>query len=242
MPASSYFHDAGLNHVLWEGNDGGGFNADNIHGTSNFGTAFRNRWNGLESGKTSQTSPIIIQAANRYMNIVGNVLGALNYHTQYESNAPSGTNSNRAVYVLGWSSNGYTGSLPNDTKVASTMMRWGNYDVVTGARFNAAEVPSGLSLYGNPVPSNTTLPPSLYLSSKPSWFGSVQWPAIGPDVSGGAVPDVSGHAHKIPARVCYESTPNTNAILNFNANKCYTGGGTSTSPAPAPATNVRIIR
>jgi hypothetical protein len=28
------------------------------------------------------------------------------------------------------------------------------------------------------------LSPSLYLDSKPSWFGSLDWPAFGPDVAG----------------------------------------------------------
>jgi hypothetical protein len=40
------------------------------------------------------------------------------------------------------------------------------------------------------------LPASLYLASKPSWFGKVTFPPIGPDVS--------GHANKIPAQIRYE--------------------------------------
>jgi hypothetical protein len=31
--------------------------------------------------------------------------------------------------------------------------------------------------------NDTTLPSSLYLTSKPIWWRSMQWPAIGPDVS-----------------------------------------------------------
>jgi hypothetical protein len=30
--------------------------------------------------------------------------------------------------------------------------------------------------------NDTTLPASLYLTSKPSWWGSMQWPAIGPEL------------------------------------------------------------
>jgi hypothetical protein len=245
MQTSSYFHDAGIDNVLWEGNDGNGFQADNIHGTSNFGTAFRNRWNGWETGKDLQTSPIIIQAANRFMNIVGNVLGEPGYHTVYESNAPSGSNPNKSIFTLGWSNNGYTGSLPNDAKVASTMLRWGNWDVVTGTRFNASEVPSSLSAYASATPSSNVLPASLYKSAKPGWFGSVGWPAIGPDVTGGDLSNVQGHAYKIPARLCFERTPSANGVLNFNANTCYGNTTTppaSTVPAPAAPTGVRIIK
>jgi hypothetical protein len=54
------------------------------------------------------------------------------------------------------------------------------------------------------VPASQTLPSSFYLPSKPSWFGSVAWPAIGPDVTGGNISGYAGHANKIPARVCYE--------------------------------------
>ena len=67
-----------------------------------------------------QTSAIIVQSSNRYMNLVGNVLGEPGYHTNYESNAPSGSNPNKSIFTLGWSNNGYTGNLPNDPKVAST--------------------------------------------------------------------------------------------------------------------------
>ena len=80
-----------------------------------------------------------------------------------------------------------------------------------------------------------TLPASLYLAARPSWFGAAAWPPIGPDVTGGNVSDVGGLVHKIPAQLCYENTSKTNGILNFNANNCYSG-------APPAPTNLRIIR
>src|SRR5581483_10023420 len=102
----------------------------------------------------------------------------------------------------GWSPKS---GVPSDPLVKGTMLRWGNYDTVNGSvRFVAAEVPSGLSQFSNPVPSTQTLPPSLYLSSKPSFFGSTPWPAIGPDVTSGT--ETGGHAFRIPARRCYDST------------------------------------
>ena len=109
------------------------------------------------------------------------------------------------------------------------MMRWGNYDTVNAAnRFASGEVPSGISPYGNSVPANQTLPASFYLSAKPSWWGIMPWPAIGPDVTGGNIANVGGHAYKNPAQVCYESVmggplngasaPNP---LTFDAASCY---------------------
>ena len=119
------------------------------------------------------------------------------------------------------------------------MFRWGNYDAVNAnVRWNSAEVPSGLAKYPQTVPPDHNLPPSFYLSAKPAWFGTTPWPAIGPDVSGGNIANVGGHAFKIPAQRCYESTPMTAGILNFNANNCYTiSSGTLSAP-----TSLRIIR
>src|SRR5207245_2242801 len=85
-------------------------------------------------------------------------------------------------------------------------LRWGNYDTVSASfRFDAAEVPTGLTNFANSVPATHVLPPSLYLSAKPSWWGTVPWPAIGPDVAGGDIPGYGGHVYKIPARRCYEN-------------------------------------
>ncbi|HYM25509.1 MAG TPA: hypothetical protein VEU08_19960, partial [Vicinamibacterales bacterium] len=45
------------------------------------------------------------------------------------------------------------------------------------------------------------LPNSFYLTAKPAWFGTLSWPAIGPDVTGGA--GAGGKAGLIPAWNCY---------------------------------------
>jgi hypothetical protein len=252
MQASSYHHTAGIAYTLFEGNDGIGFTADAIHGTTHFMTAFRNHWPGYDpkgcsvSGKTAQTIPIHIYANNRYFNIVGNVLGsAIRNHTNYEGFAASaGTpgpdpGANRSIYMLGWSGNQEKDSnVANDPLVRTTLLRWGNHDYVTGTRFNGSEVPSGLSLYMNPVPPNTTLPSSFYLSAKPSWFGSIAWPSVGPDVAGVTGP--GNKVIKIPARVCFETvmggTGTETSPLNFNASNCYAGG----AQLPAPS-NLRVL-
>jgi hypothetical protein len=231
MQSSSYFHAGGIGFVLFEGNDGIGFTADAIHGTADFGTVFRNLFTGWEPGKSQQTVPIHIYTYNRYMNVLGNVLGRSGYHNRYESAAPSGTGGNTAIYTLGWSGNGGStdSGVPNDSRVKTTLFRWGNYDVVNGAVvWNAAEVPSTVSPYGNPVPGSQTLPASLYLPGKPSWWGAVPWPPIGPDVTGGQ--DPSGHAYKLPAHLCYDLTSKTGGILNFNAAACYSSVQDTTPP------------
>jgi len=105
---------------------------------------------------------------------------------------------------------------PNDwdPQVSAYLMRWGNYDVVTGAaRFcgnlndtgwsgtcgSASEVPTTLSSYSNQVPSygdtvagQPVMPPSFYYSSEPTFLGSIAWPVAGPDVTSGDLGICSG--------------------------------------------------
>jgi hypothetical protein len=238
MPGMFGSHDAGTGMNLFEGNVGNEFVMDLSHGTSNLPTLFRNQLTGLEPNKTqSNTAVINILGYNRLINIIGNVLGTSGYHTVYEdSQTPSGTpgNPDRSIYLLG-----YTGvferislGLPYDPLVVSTLLRWGNYDYATKqTRWKPAEIPAG-----NAVPATQTLPPSFFLSSRPSWWGTMPWPAIGPDVTGGQ--DPSGHAYQIPAQVCYKNTlKNADGTLVFNANKCY---GNTVPPPPAPPKNLKV--
>ena len=240
MQPSQLIHDAGVDNLLLEGNVGAGLQSDLFHGTSNFVTAFRNYYNGWETGKTQNTIPIQIQAKHRFYNFVGNVLGRSAYHNNYQSTPPSGTNGGTSIYVLGWSGQqGTTDNIVtvNDPLVVTTSLRWGNYDTFTGtSRFLASEVPSALSDYPNPVPSSQTLPASQFLSSSPTWFvtpfGTVPWPPIGPDVAGG--PGPGGHAYKIPAQLCYEnSSTGGDGTLVFNAGNCYRS-------TPAPPSNLIV--
>src|SRR5262249_40278670 len=179
--------------------------ADLFHGTQNFNTAFRNRWNGFEPNNgtttTGHTNPIIIYPFNRFQNLVGNVLGSTARHNTYQFTSTSTTGTaSQAIYLLG------TGPVncckAGDPLVVSTLYRWGNYDTVTGTvRWVASEVPSGLGQFAQPVPADHTLPASLYLSAKPGWWpAQVPWPAIGPEVTGGNIAGAGGHADLIPAQ------------------------------------------
>lgn len=215
-------HDAGTGMNLFEGNIGNQFIMDLYHGTGSFATLFRNRLAGTEPGKTQwgNTIPINIWAFNRFINVVGNVLGTLGHHRIYEDSvAPTAIRGTpeRSIYVLGFSGSSEYQPLGVDPLVMTTMLRWGNYDYATGrAHWNPEEVPAG-----HPVPSSQTLPASLFLPARPAWWGALPWPAIGPDVSGGH--DPAGHTHKIPAQVCYENTPrDAEGRLIFDANACYT--------------------
>jgi hypothetical protein len=215
-------HDAGTGMNLFEGNVANAFLMDLYHGASALATLFRNRLTGTEPGKKQgNTVPVNIWAYNRSVNIVGNVLGTPGYHRVYEdSRATTETrrDPDRTIYVLGYSGVGANISdrIAYDPRVASSLLRWGNYDYATRQTWwSPSEIPAG-----NPVPPNRILPASLFLPGRPSWWGTTRWPPIGPDVSDGD--DPAGHAHRIPAQVCYEtSAKNADGSLFFDPGKCY---------------------
>jgi hypothetical protein len=244
---SVFLHAGGIDNVLIEGNVGAGLYSDLFHGTHHFVTVFRNRYNGWESGRTDNLHAVNLWPFSRFFNIVGNVLGESGRQNTYDV-TPSSSGS-QPIYMVG------TGTVnccsAGDANVATTLLRWGNYDTVTGAaKFASSEVPSSLgggqAPYANPVPSSQTLPASLYQSAKPAWWPSAKpWPAIGPDVNGGNIPNVAGHAYSVPAQDCYSSVMSGPAdgsgnVLSFNAAACYAQGAPS-GTAPAAPTNPRII-
>lgn len=229
---------------LFEGNSTGPcVEFENQYGESWMNTVFRNRCGGHETSTwTFQTPPIMIYARHRFHNIVGNVLGYSGYHTRYEANQGQGIsqgNCNLSIYTIGMGDNckAGAGAFPSDDSLSrTTVMRWCNWDTVNAATAcSSGEVPSGLSLYANAVPTANTLPASFYLSAQPPWWGSMPWPAIGPDVSGGNAANIGGAgvAYKIPAQVCFESVMggaygDTSAKV-FNPNVCYYGASAGSS-------------
>lgn len=81
----------------------------------------------------------------------------------------------------------------------------------------------GSTTWGNGV--KRTLPASFYLSEKPDWWGDISpFPAIGPDVTGGAGP--GGHVNRIPAEVCFYTKMGgkeggAGSPRSFDAASCY---------------------
>jgi hypothetical protein len=248
MPMLNANHDVNAFN-LFEGNNTPSVNNDNGHGTGNLSTYFRDRMRGQSTPvKNNGLIAADIAAYNRGMNFVGNVMGTSGAQNNYQQIGRFTTGS---VWSLDKASQTNTGVQP-DPLVHQSLLRWGNYDVVSGTvRWcgnssspgwsttcrSTSEIPTvGLKfINGNPVPASMTLPPSFYLAGQPyfwrtSW-GTPPWPAIGPDVRGGIAPDgVDGHSHPIPAQLCHMKSPvdpvyqqTDPRILLFNAAKCYQG-------------------
>lgn len=223
---------------LYEGNDSGQIFFDNIHGLCFFVTMYRNLFsrcanqplcNFAEAG-----SAMMLHANNRFFNALHNIMGSSTW-VDYEDDAPGGVDGT-TIWLMGAAgTHGCSAPCPTaDSNVKRTTYRYCNWDNVTssndtgtndatGTVTNSAEVPTGISNYPQTfVPSScTSMPSSLFRSSKPSYFGSVTWPAIGVDVSSGNATNTGttptgGHANKIPARVCYEAATNDGAYPSSN--------------------------
>lgn len=242
-------HNSGEMLNLYEGNDTLGFLGDIIHGSHFMDTLYRNFFDGHRINTPANTNTIVqLQSHNRFFNVVGNVLGDTGYVTTYQTDQANGDSS---VYGTGWQGSASGSGTPgNDSNVLRTTMRWANWDTKTNAtRFcgnssdtgwsttcaSTTEIPSGITNFPNPLPTvgdtgigQGALPASLYLVSKPSWFGTVPFPPVGPDVSGGNVSGWGGHANVIPAGVCFNNlsvdpaySAQTPQPRIFNAATCY---------------------
>lgn len=244
-------HGAHPQFNLWEGNIGGSFYPDSVWGSSSHNTFYRN-WvlgtseycNPLTGRGTVTCSGSWSNQANRamqiaqystYYNFVGNVVGSAQVASQMTEVNKIISPTNRPYdgtaydYTFGY------GELADGSGNCSSSATCAPYTTafIHGDYTNA----DGAINWSGSV--THTLPASLYLSAKPSWWPStLAWPAIGPDVTGGSGP--GGHVSTIPAKACYQGvmggTSGSGAPLAFNADACYNSSGST--PAPAPPTNV----
>jgi hypothetical protein len=168
---------------LFEGNIVSKLTHDNTWGSSSHNTTFRCL---IQNYSSSAATPISgryavdVEAHNYYNNIVGSVLGRRgDVGTRYHSEKVSG--STPISYRFGFESPG-SGTI-SDKDVQQRTLIHGNYDHIGGSVMWDAK-------------ADRNLPPSLYLSAKPDWFGAIRWPPFGPDLD-----PMEG---AIPAKVRYE--------------------------------------
>lgn len=266
------FHGAHPQFNLFEGNVSATIGQDGIWGSAANNTAFRN-WaqgtteicspeaagrntvrncSGSNSFLSSQAAKAVdINAPTTNYFLIGNVEGSSQQNTlgtghalaiavcgsTIPSGVPCGANSRiyqGAYYneTFGYGTTGDTGTqaIDNDTPW-NTTLRHGEYSTVANTIYWASGV-------------TQTLPPSFYLSSKPSWWtSSIPWPAIGPDVTSGGGP--GGHAYSTtasnPAMNCYYNVMGAiyggaGSPYSFNANRCYPSG-----PVPNPPSGFSAV-
>ena len=182
---------------LVEGNIAQRFQSDGYHGSASHTTLFRNQIHGVLPDLASPTNRRVVDLTrgSYYHNFVGNVIGDGSWEiTQYEYDP--GESGPYCAYILGfpgmdstsmasftsvpWDSWTKSTSVP-DADVAATLLRHGNYD------YHGSNTKWDESIESHAIPD------SLFYDSKPSYFGSLAWPAIGPDL-GTMVNDIPAKA------------------------------------------------
>jgi len=187
-------HMVGPHHVLFEGNYGFNWDSDHTHGNSTYLTVFRNWLRGTRARFTNPLTGQLIDdtqdngpkrcigatAYSSWMTFVGNVLGAQGemggWH--YESTGP-GAMGQPAIWLLGWDD---VSPQPYDSVTVGTEIRDGNWDWVQSRQS-----------WHNSSPVN--LQSSLYLKSKPAFFGTNAWPWVDPS---------SGQVGVLPAKARFD--------------------------------------
>jgi len=177
-------HLVGPHHVLFEGNWGFNADSDQTHGNSidiayfrNWLTGYRSRFTDYLNNKilddTTGGSPRRAAAAHAYaywFSFIGNVLGTYAKVTNWTYNCIGGVNQipGNCIWALGMvdiSPQGW------DPQVAPSTVQDGNYDYLTNAIHWASNDRAH------------TLPNSLYLSGKPTFFNAgtgYTWPWVNP--------------------------------------------------------------
>jgi PKD repeat protein len=184
---------------LWEGNMTERWQNDAYHGSASHQTLFRNHIHGKHPTYTLDRRIMDFCRTSYYYNAVGNIVGDSSWNpTYFQASKQTGTGYytgglDRAqgyLWVLGYPNMGsgsltaettLTGFTPPggtypDSNVLATLIRHGNYDY-----YNKGVV------WDNSISSHT-VPDSLMHTSKPAFFGTLQWPPIGPDVAGLVTP------------------------------------------------------
>jgi hypothetical protein len=165
-------HGAHPRFNLFEGNYmDGRARMDYVWGTASHNVWHRNRITTM-SGRTTAVHDIDLHVGNRNQVYTGNVVGQSGKEDVYDiHNATYTGSSPRSIHRFGYYSDGDTNNTSNDFRVASSLIRHGNWDAATNSVIWVAG-------------EYQTLAESYYLSSQPSWFGTaIPWPPIGPDVT-----------------------------------------------------------
>jgi hypothetical protein len=177
---------------LFEGNQSFNFDGDNTWGNAVYITVFRNDLTGrrrsiapLQLVDTGNVRAIGLMEGHMWYSFVGNVLGlSTQPSTGYVYDAPfPWTDNPVGMWRLGYNPENW--NAPPDTRVTSTVIREGNFDYATNQVH-----------WGGAAQQ---IPASLYLTSKPAFFGGNPWPWVDPT---GAT-----KVFTLPARARFDAMP-----------------------------------
>lgn len=197
-------HLTGPHHVLFEGNYAANADSDFTHGNSTNITHFRNHYAGfrrsyVDPGSGTTHNDLVssdgvkrcaaMTSFGYWHSFVGNVLGLSG---QMSGWTYEGFNifADKSVWLLGWDPTQTTGTDPKvvDSAFAGHVIRDGNWDWLNSQQ------------RWHETPGTFAIPNSLYLNTKPSFFGANTWPWVDPS---------NGTTYALPAKARYDAgTPN----------------------------------
>jgi len=218
-------------HELFEGNQAFNFDGDSVWGNSIYITAFRNHLSTLRRSLPGVAVPLT-DASNRrgigltvdhwWYSFVGNVIGypsgylqnpnigspypatfapqvqGSSFHYEWLGGDFGDTGSYTPMWQIGY--NGETWPTTQDSLVQSRTLRDANFDYSTNSVRWHGIGGTGTGTTPNPAP---VLRSSLYLQSKPAFFGSNPWPWIDGSNAANPIPGT------LPARTRFDAgTPN----------------------------------
>lgn len=167
-------HGAFPHQDLFEGNWAANLAADSTHGNSGWQTFFRNYAPGMNGTvpRSANVRAVGIDGYNLEFNVVGNVLLRPGLRVSgaapvYQSTSPD-TLGVPAAYRVGAGALGGPVESFDDGTALRGLLRHGNFDYATNTIVWDPKIPS------------RELPPSLYLSEKPAFFGDELWPFVDP--------------------------------------------------------------
>ena len=164
---------------LFEGNAAQHYGVDNVWGNNGPTTFFRNRvfreTQFVNNYSMTRFTHISVESLNPYQNLIANEIG-----------------------LPGQSSIGFTGRWTNNNSGTGSTILWVSLNVINTTLLHGNyEYLNNTYIGGWNSGLSQNIPNSLFLTSKPDFFGNMDWPPFGPEkINSG---------NKIPAQVRYEN-------------------------------------
>jgi hypothetical protein len=164
---------------LFEGNVCGKVGLDAYWGSGSHSVFFRNRITRENARQpvTADINAVTIEAFNTFATVVGNILGRPGCPGEAEQAPRRDPRDEPVLWKIGYDGSG--AGRPADPRVAATLIRTGNWECARGSLQWGSD--------------ERRIPDSLYLPSKPAWFGTLAWPPFVPERPGfdpGNVPSI----------------------------------------------------
>lgn len=188
-------HQAFSHSDLFEGNWAPNLGSDSTHGSAGFHVFFRNHATGRNSMPydtgggapglpTANLRSAGADALSREHTFLGNVLTG---GTVYQA-TPASHSGGTPIYRFGDNGEGGVGGSWDTGQALSFAYRNGNWDDVTGG------------VVWDPATTRRDLPPSLYLTARPAFFGALPWPWVDP-----LGPTAADRVKTLPARARFDA-------------------------------------